>query len=105
MTEDRIITLADMRDPDDPAGRSYRQVNAAKTHGIPLRALVEIEDTGERLYVVLQGRDCNQTPAYWLAIHDYFTETHEGIRAGMRTCGYPEHSLTVIRLPETSKSG
>ena len=62
-----MINIADLRDPDDPQGRSYRQVNADRTHGIPVGALVEIIDTGVRMFVVWHGRDCDQTPLYWLS--------------------------------------
>lgn len=92
------VNLADLRDPNDPQGRSYRQVNAEKTHGIPLGSLVELESR-ERLYVVVQGRDCDQTPLYWLSMKDNLEETNDLIRASKRFGGYSEDSLTVIRLP------
>lgn len=67
-----FIILADCKDPDDTLGRTYREVNAAKTHNIQIGALVEVgdedypgEDDGIRLWVVFQGRDCDQTPMYW----------------------------------------
>lgn len=86
------INLADVRDPDDPDGRSYRQVNAAKAHAIPLGAFVEVDGSGERLYVMRHTRDCDQTPLYSL---------------GMRGCrdewkwqrGYDEYGLTVLPDP------
>lgn len=62
----QFINVADLPDPDDPLGRSYREVNAEKTHGIALGALVELE-SGARLFVVKLGRDCDGTPLYWLA--------------------------------------
>ena len=80
------INLADLVDPDDPQGRTYRQINAATQHGIPLGALVELE-SGARLFVVLQGRDCDQTPLYWLAAEPGETDRRCG--------GYPESSLVV----------
>ncbi|UTU09680.1 hypothetical protein CcrBL47_gp395 [Caulobacter phage BL47] len=61
------MNVADFRDPRDPEGRSYRQVNAALVHGLPLGALVEVNDTGARLFVGLHTRDCDQTPLYSLA--------------------------------------
>lgn len=63
---DRFVMVADLRDPNDPQGRTYRQVNAEKVHHIPVGTLVEMEN-GARLFVVKQGRDCDQTPLYWLA--------------------------------------
>lgn len=93
------VNLADLRDPNDPQGRSYRQVNAEKVHTIPLGALVELE-SGERLYVVLLGRDCDQTPLYYLSLKDWAEDPNEMIRASKRFGGYGNESLTVIRLPE-----
>ena len=62
-----FVNIADLEDPDDPQGRSYREVNADKTHKIPIGALVEIEN-GARAFVVLHTRDCDQTLLYSLAI-------------------------------------
>lgn len=96
-----IVNVADLRDPSDPQGRSYRQVNAEKTHGIPVGALVELE-SGARLFVVLQGRDCDQTPLYWLAVEMLeATEAEEPEYFRWQKLkwvgGYAEESLTVIR--------
>ena len=55
--------IEDMTDPDDPQGRTYREVNAEKQHSIPLGTLVEIR-SGERLRVMRHTRDCDQTPLY-----------------------------------------
>jgi hypothetical protein len=33
-----MIPISDLRDPSDPQGRSYREVNAAKTHKYPVNA-------------------------------------------------------------------
>ncbi|UTU10239.1 hypothetical protein CcrRB23_gp377 [Caulobacter phage RB23] len=61
------MNVADFKDPHDPEGRTYRQVNAAKTHAFPLGALVEVDGTGARLFVALQTRDCDRTPLYSLS--------------------------------------
>ncbi len=84
-----IVNLSDLVDPDDPNGRTYRQVNAAKTHGIPLGALVELGN-GARLFVVYLGRDCDQTPLYWLAM-----SPDEDRRDKWRG-GYDEDALTEV---------
>lgn len=63
-----FIMICDLKDPDDPQGRSYREVNAATTHAIPVGALVEL-DNGARAFVVKHTRDCDQTPLYSLAIN------------------------------------
>jgi hypothetical protein len=83
-----IINVADLQDPNDPQGRSYRQVNAARTHAIPLGTLVEIE-SGERLYVKWHGRDCDQTPLYSLGLADE-EQKHRWDH------GHAEESLTVV---------
>ena len=61
------FNVADLMDPSDHQGRTYRQVNAEKTHAIPIGALVELE-TGERLRVMMHTRDCDQTPLYSLGV-------------------------------------
>lgn len=63
-----LFNIADLRDPDDPQGRSYREVNAAKVHRYPIGALVEFNH-GPRLWVVHHGRDCDQTPLYSLSFN------------------------------------
>ena len=95
--------VADLRDPADPQGRSYRQVNAEKTHGVALGALVELE-SGVRLFVVKLGRDCDETPLYWLApeMPEPTDEAEEPAyhRHTMTKWvgGYGEESLTVISV-------
>ena len=57
--------ICDLKDPNDPQGRTYREVNAARRHAIPIGTLVELE-SGVRLHVVLHRRDCDQIPLYSL---------------------------------------
>lgn len=93
----QIVMLADLKDPNDGAGRTYREVNAAKKHSIPVGSLVELE-TGVRLFVAYQGRDCDMTPLYWLtAASDDLIELRPGFANPGWHGGYPEESLTVIR--------
>jgi hypothetical protein len=61
------INIADLRDPNDSQGRTYRQVNATRTHAIRVGSLVELEN-GERLFVKKHTRDCDQTPKYSLGL-------------------------------------
>lgn len=61
------FNVADLKDPSDSQGRTYRQVNAERTHAIPIGSLVELA-TGERLRVMLHTRDCDQTPLYSLGV-------------------------------------
>ncbi len=92
MTDPRttITNVSDLVDPDDPAGRTYRQVNAEKRHRLELGSLVEL-DTGARLFVVMLGRDCDQAPLYWLAM-----EPNEPNKSKW-TGGYPEYALTEVK--------
>lgn len=69
-----MIRISDLRDPADPQGRSYREVNAAKIHKYPLGALVEL-DHGVRLWVVHHARDCDQTPLYCLSAYQQIRMT------------------------------
>lgn len=93
------FNIADLQDPADPQGRSYRQVNAERIHQIPLGTLVEVDESGERLYVVKQGRDCDQTPLYWLSMKGHTEPLNEFMHKGDWFGGYGEDSLTVIRVP------
>ena len=61
-----FINIADLKDPKDPKGSSYRQVNAEKDHKFKIGTLVEL-DNGCRLFVVKHTRDCDMTPLYSLA--------------------------------------
>ena len=87
-----IINVADLPDPNDAQGRSYRQVNAKRQHAIPLGTLVEL-DTGERLRVMMHTRDCDQTPLYSLGVTGD-DEDHIG-RMKWRH-GYCDESLIVV---------
>jgi len=92
----RIIMIHDLKDPNDPQGRSYKEVNAKKTHQIPVGALVELK-TGARLFVVYHGRDCDQTPLYWLS-HDKkdIIKKYESFKNESWIGGYSEDSLILI---------
>ena len=97
-----IINVADLKDPDDSEGRTYRQVNAAKSHEIPVGAFVELED-GCRSWVVHLGRDCDQTPLYYLSLNK--DDTEEIISGFMNRGwdgGYSADSLKIISTPEDS---
>lgn len=106
-----FVNVADLVDPDDPQSRTYREVNAAAGHAIPLGSLVEIIDDegdvdgfgGVRLYVVHLGRDCDQTPLYWLS-PEWPESPYERIRLGRRVGGFSEGSLRVIRMPRVEEA-
>lgn len=80
-----LMNIADMADPKDDQGRTYREVNAAIEHSIPVGTLVEL-DGGERMFVVKHTRDCDQSPLYCLGVHG-----REELLGG-----YPEYCLTPV---------
>jgi len=90
-----MVNLADAKDPNDPQGRSYREVNAARPHMIPVGWLVEMRD-GVRVYVVAHQRNCDQTPLYTLAMDDHPYEAGGQIPTGMNH-GWPESSLSPVQ--------
>ena len=80
-----LMNIADLVDTDDPKGRTYREINAAKKHTHPIGTLVELVN-GCRLYIVKHTRDCDQTPMYSLGCYKDRPLEH----------GYVDDSLTVI---------
>lgn len=68
-----IINIADLKDPNDLGGRSYREVNNEKQHKYGLGDLVEIE--GEKAFIARLGRDCDGTPLYSICMHGYAEES------------------------------
>lgn len=103
-----FINVADLPDPDHP-GKTYRESNAEKTHRIPLGALVELEN-GVRMFVVKQGRDCDQTPLYWLAWQKLDPRDEKDGQFMMHfrrrwIGGYPEESLNWIQRSMADEQG
>lgn len=107
-----FINIADIVDPEDPQGRTYRQINGAKGYAIPLGSLVEVRhatypssDDGIRLFVAHHGRDCDETPLYWLSPehdgHDRYSPDSRFYPASW-TGGYSEESLVLIRAPQAA---
>ncbi len=100
-----FINVADI--PDPVTGLTDRQLNAAKTHTIPLDALVEVvcdpeypsDLDGCRLYVVHQTRDCDETPLYCLGPKGERLPPGERFYPRGWHTGMPEHALEVVRLP------
>lgn len=128
-----IINVADLVNPE--TGITYRQENAAKQHAYPIGSIVEClpygdtpeedynEHTGLRLFVVGQGRDCDQTPLYilshntpaefdeilellkesYIIDHSNLSGYNRGLRADFlfkpQINGIAEENLKLIRLP------
>jgi hypothetical protein len=99
--------VADFVDPEDPAGRTFRQINLTRAHAIPIGTLVEIlpyEDSsrdGVRMFVAFHARDCDGTPLYSLSPSSEDLVAHDS-RFGNRGWigGFGEETLKVIRRPE-----
>lgn len=93
----------------DMVGRRGRQEdrkrNRETPHNIPVGTLVEVIHNPEypsvadgiRLHVIHRGRDCDETPLYWLGVAgDSRNEEGYMIRG---FGGFPEHNLKVIAPP------
>lgn len=92
----QVIKISDMVDPNDPAGRSYREVNLEKKHNIPVGQLVELK-SGVRMFVACQSRDCDGTPLYSLTSTEGDYIQHEPRRFNRNwDNGYPEESLKPV---------
>jgi hypothetical protein len=91
------MSIADLKDPNDPEGRTWREINNAKEHNIPVGTLVELE-SGVRLFVVSRYRDCDGTPLYAMAADPKDTTVErEGFSNRKWINGYPEDSLEVVK--------
>jgi hypothetical protein len=96
-----------MIDRSDPQGRTYREINLAKTHAFPIGSLAEVvnhddpeEVCGQRLFVVSHDRDCDGSPLYSLAFDPSDTVRRRFGFANPRWHpGFPEHMLKLVRLP------
>jgi hypothetical protein len=77
--------VADLTDPSDTKGRSYRQINNATPHNFKVGQLVELE-CGARLYIIKHSRDCDGTPLYVVGLQE--SNIVEG--------GYPEDYIKAI---------
>ena len=70
-----FINVADLKDPNDSKGRSYREVNNLKAHSYILGSLLawKDEDSRRRFGTITKlTRDCDGTPLYTI------TEDHHG---------------------------
>lgn len=87
--------IADLKDPNDPQGRTYRQVNNATPHKFGLGVLVEVDD-GVRLFTAKHTRDCDGTPLYSLTHEkrdDDFLNTMYWVH------GFSEDDMKAVNTP------
>ena len=109
-SEPKFVMVCDFVCPDDPQGRTYRQINEATPHAIPIGSLVELHSDsdygweGARLFVVGYHRDCDGTPLYALAINRNERFPAEPWWTAKYDAGYSDHSLTVIASPQPERT-
>lgn len=99
-----FVMIHDLRPKDDPLGRTYKEINLAMPHNIPVGTLVELAPSegfdkyaGVRLYVVHHHRDCDGTPLYAMAADRYDTEMHDPRFHNPKWVhGHSEDSLRIV---------
>lgn len=105
------FVIHDIKDPNDPQGRTYKEANLATRHAIPIGTLVELlpaegdggANAGVRLYVVAHMRDCDGTPLYGMSADRDDTEVRRpGFANPKWVHGWPEESLRPIDPPLTA---
>jgi len=91
-----IVNVADLPDPGDSEGRTYRELNNAKVHKFAPEDLVQL-DNGCRLFVVEQTRDCDGTPLYTLSPDTPDVLDDPGGEYITLCRGYNEDYLTLVQ--------
>jgi len=112
-------------------GKTIRENNMELQHTIPVGTLVEVkydtwfgdgacEKNHARLWVIIQGRDCDGTPIYWLSTHSYerisyeigATSPEDVANASLQhkllfnfKGGFCEEGLTVVDLTDDVHAG
>lgn len=92
-------TLVMVHDLVEENGKTIKENNLARAHNIPVGALVEVDDKGERrqLYVVYHARDCDGTPLYSLSEYPTDIIKREGFyNPGWRN-GWSEPFLKIVK--------
>ena len=90
-----FVNVADLKDPNDLQGRTYRQVNNAKAHKYELGVLVEI-DNGARLFIAMHTRDCDGTPLYSLTPNNEQQYLNKELERLQWVHGYSEDGMKAI---------
>lgn len=82
-----LINVADLVDPNDKQGRSYRKINKATAHKLKVGDRVQV--MGDMvLYITKLIRDCDETPLY--AVGNRNAKTYEH--------GFSEE--VIVKLPD-----
>jgi len=91
--------------PSDVPGLTWKEKNLAMKHQIPMGTLVEVKDSGIRLFVCAYQRDCDGTPLYGLTwdMDDYERFKDTQYRAHFSTGGYSKEDLLIIGDMKTAK--
>ena len=91
-----ITLIADLKDPNDTQGRTYREINNAKKHTLKIGQLVEI-DSGARMFIVQLSRDCDGTPLYYLCPDkDNTAQERDGFKNVGWYGGYSNDGIKVV---------
>jgi len=97
-----FINIADLKDPHDPQGRTYRQINNAAQHKFTVNSLVEIHN-GVRLFIAKQTRDCDGTPLYSLTPE--IRDEDDPLKEFCWVHGYSEDGMKIINEWTPEKEG
>lgn len=89
----KMMMISDLR-VNECSAETYSEQNLKKKHEFEVGSLVEIDDSGVRLFVIKQTRDCDNTPLYSLSVDDDYKD-----EPYLRTWhnGYTEECLKLIR--------
>lgn len=100
-----LIIIHNLVDPE--TGKTYRELNLERRHGIPIGSLVEFrrdeeypkpDIEGVRLFVVAHLRDCDGTPLYAMsACRSDTVVERRGFANAKWIHGYTEDDLEVIQ--------
>ena len=90
----KIVMVYDLVDQE--TGKTIKQINLEKTHELPVGSLVEL-NSGSRLFVVKQTRDCDGSPLYSLSIDSLDTDQiRESMYNRSWSNGHHGDDLTLI---------
>lgn len=90
-----LVNISDME--SDVPGKTWKEKNSEIKHNFQIGSLVEIIETGVRLFIVKLTRDCDQTPLYSLCYDkDETVQISNSFRNITWVNGYGEDDLKLI---------